>query len=195
MAGAHPEVALQGDQPLQGLQNLGIAPPHKVRAPTGAGKEGVPAEEDVPHPVSHRPGGVARGVEHLDGGAAEGDGVPLLHGVDALHRGQEHVLVPCPGPVDLLLVDVDGNARPLLQQAGDPQHVVKVAVGDENHGEGEARLADLPVNVLRLVAGINDGAELGVGVLQQVAVGADLAHGHTFDLQHKSPRCPPRGKN
>ena len=72
MAGAHPEVALQGDQPLQGLQNLGIAPPHKVCAPTGAGKEGVPAEEDVPHPVSHRPGGVAGGVEHLNGGAAEG---------------------------------------------------------------------------------------------------------------------------
>ena len=62
------------------------------------------------------------------GGAAEVDGVPLLHGVDALHRGQEHVLVPGLLPVDLLVVDVDGGAGPLLQQAGNPQHVVKVAV-------------------------------------------------------------------
>ena len=116
------------------------------------------------------------------GGAAEVDGVPLLHGVDALHRGQEHVLVPGLLPVDLLVVDVDGGAGPLLQQAGNPQHVVKVAVGDEDHGELQARLADLPVDVVGLVAGVDDGAGLGLGVLQQVAVGADLAHGHAFDL-------------
>ena len=125
---------------------------------------------------------MAGGVHHLDLGPGKVDGVPLLHGLDALHRGQEHIVVPGFVPVDLALVDVDGDTGPLFQQAGDPQHMVKVAVGDEDHGQGEPGLADLPVNVVCLVAGINDRAGLGLRVLQEIAVGADLPHGHASDL-------------
>ena len=131
---------------------------------------------------------MAGGVQDLDGGPAEVDGVALFHGVDVVHGTQQHILVPRPGPVDLFLVDIDGDTGPFFQQAGHAQHMVKVAVGDEDHGQGQARLADLLVDVVRLVAGIDNGADLGVRILQQVAVGADLPNAHPFDLQHKLPR-------
>ena len=58
------------------------------------------------------------GVQDLDGGPAEVDGVALFHGVDVVHGAQQHILVPRPGPVDLFLVDIDGDAGPFFQQTG-----------------------------------------------------------------------------
>ena len=60
--------------------------------------------------------------------------------------------------------------------------MVEVTVGDEDHGEGQTGLANDTVDVVGLVTGIDEGAGLGFGVFQQVAVGADLTHGHTSDL-------------
>ena len=47
MAGTHPQVTLQGHQALEGLEDLPVAAAGEVRSAAGAGKERVPAEEDV----------------------------------------------------------------------------------------------------------------------------------------------------
>lgn len=56
MAGAHPEVPLQGDQPLQGLEDLAIAPPTKSVRPQEPAKRVSPQKSTSPTRKVREPG-------------------------------------------------------------------------------------------------------------------------------------------
>ena len=65
--------------------------------------------------------------------------------------------------------------------------MVKMAGGEQDHGGGAAGALHSFYNALRLVAGVDDGADLGLLVLQNVAVGPDGAYGKGVNFHSISP--------
>ena len=83
------------------------------------------------------------------------------------------------------LVDIDRQIRPFLQKTRHTGAVVKVAVGQQDHDGGAAAGGDHGLDAFRLVAGIDDGADLRHLVAQDIAVGHDGAY-HRRQYFHHS---------
>ena len=121
---------------------------------------------------------MAGGVEHVDGQASQLHLVPLA--VRAAHalvdRGEQ-----TPGdPLHVPHVDVDGGMGIEFLQPLDAAGVVIVGVGQQNELERAPGVLDHLPDGGSVPAGVHHGADLGALVAQQVAIGANLAHGHGF---------------
>ena len=189
MAGEDVVVALQPAQAAQGHQNFLPAAPPQVGAAAVPGKEGVAGKEGVPRLQGDRPGGVARGVEHLNGQAAQGEGVPLVIEQKIVHLPRQGEQTAA-RPVGVGLVDIDFGFRQGLVQLGHGGGVVVVAVGEKDILHLRIGFFQLTQDAPRFVAGVNHGDF--VVVFQNIAVSANGAHLHQFDV-HKlllfSPAC------
>ena len=106
MAGTHPQVALQGHQALEGLEDLPVAAAGEVRSAAGAGKERVADEEGIADLERDAAGGVAGGVEDGDRQRAEGERIALVVIVQAVDDALERIVVDA-GAVRVKAVDID----------------------------------------------------------------------------------------
>ena len=127
-------------------------------------------------------------MQHLNGQAAQGEGVPLVVGEQALHLSGQGEQAAA-RPVGVSLVDIDLGLRIGLVKRRDGGGVVIVAVGQEDILHGDVLLPHHGQDALGLVSGINDGGYLSLLVLQDVAVGADGAHRHDFYFQGNPSYC------
>ena len=83
------------------------------------------------------------------------------------------------------LVDIDRQIGPFCQQTRHAGAVVEMAVGQQDHDGGAAGGGHQRFDALRLVAGIDDGADLRHLVAQEIAVGHDGAY-HQRQYFHHS---------
>ena len=127
---------------------------------------------------------MARRLHDTDGEAAQRQGVPLLVvALVVLRQAEEHhihVLGRLVG--DVLLVDVHRHVGVFLQQRPDGGGVIKVTVGQQDVLQTAAGAADHVGHLLRLVAWIDEGADSGLLVAQQVAVGGNEANPDGIDF-------------
>ena len=136
---------------------------------------------------------MTRRFQHADGQAAQRQRVALLIVPLVLlpHRGEQQVATAVGGGV--LPVDVHRHVRVPLQQRPHGGGVVKMSVGQQDIPQGAAALLHQLLYPCGIVAGVDEGADLGVLVTQQIAVGHDGAHlqrlnGHGVLLT--GCRCP-----
>ena len=116
-------------------------------------------------------------MEHLNGERAQGEGVPLVVVVEILRLGGQGEELGA-RPVGVRLMDVDLHAGQRLHQVGHSGGVVVVAVGEEDVLHLALRLLYLVEDALPVVAGIDDGHQAALLILEKIAVGADGAHLH-----------------
>ena len=83
---------------------------------------------------------------------------------------------------DVLLVDVHRHVGVFLQQRPDGGGVIKVTVGQQDVLQTATGAADHVGHLLRLVAWIDEGADSGLLVAQQVAVGGNKANPDGIDF-------------
>ena len=73
-----------------------------------------------------------------------------------------------------------------IGQIPDTVHMVKVAVGQQDHGGGIARLPEQLMDARTPVARINDSGQSGLLVPQQITVGSHRPHSDRFQIHEKT---------
>ena len=116
-------------------------------------------------------------MQHFNGQRTQGEGVPLVVVIEVLHLGGQGEELRA-SPVGVGLVDVDLYAGQGLHQVGHGGGVVVMAVGEEDVLHLALRLLHLVEDALPVVAGIDDGHQAALLILEKIAVGADGAHLH-----------------
>ena len=118
---------------------------------------------------------MAGGVEHLDLVVPQADHIPLVIELQIVHlAGQGEQGTARPVGVSLVDIDIRLGIHPV--EGWHRRGVVIVAVGKEEIPDLHPLLLQRLLNQLWLVAGIDDGGQVRLVVLQNIAVGADGPH-------------------
>ena len=177
MAGIDPVIAGQIAEPLQRALHIGKAAAGEIGAAAGAIKQRVAGEQHILHLQRDGAGGVAGGAEHVHRQIAHVDRTALIVKLNRLHR--PHLvaeLAAVPGLWIVGLGDIDGQIGVDRQQIGHAQHMVKVAVGQQNELYVQVVLPDARQDLIGASAGIDHGGGVACRLVgEQIAVGADHA--------------------
>ena len=137
----------------------------------------VAGEQHILHLQCDGAGGVAGGAEHVHGQIAHMDGAAFIVELNRLHR--PHLVAELATVPSLWIVglgDIDGQIGVDRQQIGHAQHMVKVAVGQQNELYVQVVLPDARQDLIGASAGIDHGGGVVRGFIgEQIAVGADHA--------------------
>ena len=119
---------------------------------------------------------MARRFQHAESQPAQRQGIALLVVALVLRPHLAEQQLAALRIHGVLFVDIYRHVRVLLQQRPDGGGMVEVTVGQQDILQGAAALRHHALHLRRVVAGVDERADLCRLVAQQVAVGHDGPH-------------------